>query len=143
MKLEDIPKNILSHTGCTVCGFLIALWCQETTVASQNNRKIKPGFTITFKSRNESHNDQDSKTADDLAIISKPPSELCKWTNSETLIRNRGKFIQLIGEIENLEYAIKILDGIKAGHVETTAQKNVEGLPLCHDLPLITYGSHP
>ena len=143
MKLEDIPRNVLSHTGCTVCGFLIALWCQETTITDQRQRKIKQGFTITLKTLEENLNVLDIDHGENLAVTSQNTSGLCHWRHSAKVIRGPEKSIRLIGEIEHLESTVKIVDGIRAGQLKVAQQRDAQNLPTCHELPLITYGPHP
>lgn len=143
MKLEDIPKAVLSHTGCAVCGFLIALWCQETTLAKQNQPKFKAGFIITVKAGKEPSSDRSLENTDNLAIISRQSSEACRLTCEGSLIRRRGRFIQIIGDIENLNAAVKISEEIHEGRVETTTLQAARDLAACHELPLVIYGSHP
>ena len=143
MKLEDIPRKVLSHTGCTVCGFLIALWCQETTITGQRQRKVKPGFTITLKNHEENLKFRDLDNAENLALISQNTTESCNWRHSGAVIRVREQSIQLLGDIEHLESAVKIVDGIKAGQLNVAQQVDARSLPTCQELSLITYGPHP
>lgn len=88
-------------------------------------------------------NDQQTETADNLAVVSQISSELCKRNYSGLLIRHRGKFIQVIGEIDNLDSAVKIVEGLKTGNMEITTENKAATLPPCQELPLITYGNHP
>jgi hypothetical protein len=143
LNLEDIPRKVLSHTGCTVCGFLIALWCQETTITGQRQRKVKAGFTITLKDHDENPKFRDLDNAENLAVISQNTNESCNWRHSGAVIKGREQSIQLIGDIEHLESAVKIVDGIKAGQLKVAQQREARSLPTCHELPLITYGPHP
>ncbi len=143
MKIEDIPKKVLSHTGCAVCGFLIALWCQETSAPGQNHQKFKPGFTITLKSPDENTKGEHLDNAENLVLIGQNSNDACQWEYSGTLVRRRGNHIQVMGDIDSLDSAVKIVDGIKTGLIEITTRKKAEIMPICQDLPLVTYGPHP
>ena len=143
MKLEDIPRRVLSHTGCTVCGFLIALWCQEATTTGQRQRGVKPGFSITLKDYEEHLKALDLDDGENLAVISQSTNDSCNWRHSGAVIRGREKSIQLIGDIQHLESAVKIVDGIKVGLLKVAKQRDAQSLPTCYELPLITYGPHP
>lgn len=112
-------------------------------MAEKNYRKFKAGFIITLDSRDDGITDGTHEGIDGLSLVSQNPHESCQWKLSGTLIRRRNKFIQLMGNLENLDSAVRLVEGISSGYMRTTTQKIAESMSPCHELPLITYGTHP
>ena len=147
MNLEMIPRQALTHAGATLAGFMLAMWCMRTPESAHLATRERPGFVITLKSTNDSKpNVSDLGKKQPLLIHHRFNSFIngpC-ISKLENLQTRRGlKFIQILGEIGNLDQIVPFLRDLQSGQSWISEQSAHDHVPDCGDAPTVEYGSHP